>query len=311
VSASTAATPESPERVDPPPRSARNRGWWTPYAFLGPGVALVTVIMIYPVFYGVWLSLNETNPFTGITSFVGAQQYLDLFAQEQFQNALRQSLILVAGTVILGIAVSMSFALVLDRAPRGSGIIRAMILVPWLISGIAVATIWRAIFSPTGGFADTVLLFFGIDPITWFSSGFWSMFVIILVSIWSISPFSTLIIYAGLKTVNLEMYEAASIDGAGFFATFRFITLPSIAPQLALALVFLSFAAFNSFDIILLATGGGPGRSTEVLALLLYRIGFEQLDFNAGAAVMVVLLVINLVLSALYLRLLPREEASA
>jgi multiple sugar transport system permease protein len=300
----------SDEVAGPTGSGRRTPGWWTPYAFLGPGVALVTAIMIYPVFYGVWLSLNETNPFTGITTFVGLQQYVDLFAQAQFQNALRQSLILVAGTVIIGILVSMSFAVILDKAPRGSGVIRALILVPWLISGIAVATIWRAIFSPTGGFADTVLLFFGIDPITWFSSGFWSMSVIILVSIWSISPFSTLIIYAGLKTVNVEMYEAASIDGAGFFATFRFITLPSIAPQLALALVFLSFAAFNSFDIILLATGGGPGRSTEVLALLLYRIGFEQLDFHAGAAIMVVLLVINLALSGIYLRLLPREDGA-
>jgi ABC-type sugar transport system permease subunit len=295
-----------------PPRPRRMpRGWWTPYAFLAPGVAVVVVIMIYPVFYGVWLSLNETDIFTGTTSFVGLEQYTDLFGQAQFQNALRQSMILVAGTVVFGILVSMSFALILERAPLGGRVVRTMVLVPWLISGIAVATIWRAIFSPTGGFADSVMLFLGLEPITWFSSGFWSMSVIILVSIWSISPFSTLILYAGLKTVNEEMYEAAAIDGAGFVATFRFITLPSIAPQFALALVFLSFAAFNSFDIILLATGGGPGRSTEVLALLLYRLGFEQLDFHAAAAVMVVLLLINLVLSAIYLRLLPRDEVNS
>jgi ABC-type sugar transport system permease subunit len=205
----------------------------------------------------------------------------------------------------------MSFALILERAPLGGRVVRTMVLVPWLISGIAVATIWRAIFSPTGGFADSVMLFLGLDPITWFGSGFWAMSVIILVSVWSISPFSTLILYAGLKTVNEEMYEAAAIDGASFLAMFRYITLPSIAPQFALALVFLSFAAFNSFDIILLATGGGPGRSTEVLALLLYRLGFEQLDFHAAAAVMVVLLVINLVLSAIYLRILPRDEVNS
>jgi ABC-type sugar transport system permease subunit len=299
------------EQTEPFQPRRRSRGAWTPYAFLAPGVAVVVVIMIYPVFYGVWLSLNETDIFTGTTSFVGLSQYVDLFGQEQFQNALRQSMVLVAGTVVFGIIVSMSFALILERAPLGGRVVRTMVLVPWLISGIAVATIWRAIFSPTGGFADSVMLFLGLEPITWFSSGFWSMSVIILVSIWSISPFSTLILYAGLKTVNEEMYEAASIDGAGFVSTFRFITLPSIAPQFALALVFLSFAAFNSFDIILLATGGGPGRSTEVLALLLYRLGFEQLDFHAAAAVMVVLLLINLVLSVIYLRLLPRDEVNS
>lgn len=307
--ATTDADPAS-QLGDAPGRRRRAAAAWTPYAFLGPGVALVTAIMIYPVFYGVWLSLHDTNIITGVTSFVGFQQYSDLFAQAQFRNALRQSFVLVGGTVFFGILISLSFALVLERAPLGGRIVRTMILVPWLISGVAVATIWRAIFSPTGGFADTVMLFLGLEPITWFSSGFWSMAVIILVSVWSISPFSTLIIYAGLKTVSLDMYEAASIDGAGSWATFRHITLPSIAQQLALALVFLSFAAFNSFDIILLATGGGPGRSTEVLALLLYRLGFDQLDFHAAAAVMVVLLVLNLVMSAIYLRLLPRDEVN-
>lgn len=291
-----------PSRINP-----RRRQDLTPAFFIGPGITLIILVMVYPVFYGIWMSLNRTDVFTGQTSFAALDQYVTLLQNPDFFNALRQTVILVAGTVIGGIIVAVSFALVLNRLPWGTAW-RTIVLIPWLISGIAVASIWRALFSPTGGFADTVLLALGLSPITWFASEFWSMVVIILVSIWAISPFATLIVYSGLKTVNPDLYEAASLDGAGPIMRFVHITVPSISPQLSLSLIFLTFAAFNSFDIVLMATGGGPGRSTEVLALLLYRLGFDQLEFHAAAAVMVVLLVMNLALSALYLKILPKYE---
>lgn len=313
-SASTAVTAGPPrhdaisEKTKRSARFHRRIRALTPAIFIGPGIALIVFVMIYPVFYGIWQSVTATDLFTGGTTFVGFDQYAKLFASEEFLNALRQTFILVAGTVVGGIVVAVSFALVLDNLPRGGTLWRTVVLIPWLISGIAVATIWRALFSPIGGFADTVMLTLGLDPIVWFASEFWSMVVIVLVNIWSISPFATLIVYAGLKTVNLDLYEAASVDGAGRVTKFTQITVPSIGPQLSLALVFLSFAAFNSFDIVLMATGGGPGRATEVLALLLYRIGFDRLDFHGAAACMVVLLAINLALSAFYLKILPKND---
>lgn len=279
-----------------------------PVAFIGPGIMLVFVVMLYPTFHGVWMSLFETNIFTGHTRFVGLNQYITLFQSANFQNALRQSLILVFGTVTLGIVVSVTTALVMHHVPKGGRIWRTVVLIPWLISGIAIATIWRALFSPTGGFATSLAMRLGLGRITWFAHPALTMGIIILVSVWAFSPFATLIIYSGLKTVSPELYEAASLDGANGVQCFRYVTIPSIAPQFSLGMIFLSFGAFNSFDIILLMTGGGPGRATQVLAILLYRLGFERLDSHAAAAVMVVLLVINLVLSVFYIKILPNNE---
>lgn len=264
--------------------------------------------MIFPVFHGVGMSLMTENPFTGESTFTGFAQYGKLFADPDFLNALVQSMILVVGVVVFGMILAMTFALVLHNAPWGGRIWRTIVLVPWLISGVAVATIGRAIFSSSGGFAHTVLLFFGIEPITWFADGATAMIVIIMLEVWAISPFATLILYAGLQTVNPELYEAAALDGANAVQRFRHVTIASISPQFSLSMIFLSFGAFNSFDIILVTTGGGPGRSTEVLALLLYRMGFDRLDPNGAAAVMVVLLVINLLLSILYVKITPSRD---
>lgn len=303
------ASHQSKQVSDRPKLKRRSKLNLTPYIFLGPGIGMVILVMVYPVFQGVWRSFNSTNPFTGVTKFVGLEQYTTLFASADFQNALRQSAILVAATVISGIVVATLFALVLHHAPWGGQIWRTIVLIPWLISGVAVATVWRAMFSPRGGgVPEMVLSKLGLDPIIWLADPNWARFVIILVSVWSISPFATLIIYTGLKTIDEDLYEAAGLDGAGPFQRFRHITIPSIAPQFSLAMIYMSFAAFNSFDMILLTTGGGPGRSTENLAILLYRLGFRELDFHASATVMVVLLAINFLLSVLYLKILPKRD---
>ena len=274
-----------------------------PHALIAPGLLLVLIVMLYPTFHGVVLSFFDTNTFTRVTSFVGFGQYIQLFRSPEFLNALTQTFVLVAGTVIIGIVTSIINALVLHHVSRGGRIWRTIVLIPWLISGIAVATIWRALFQPTGGYSTAVVMALGLNPVTWFASPFWSMSIIILASVWAISPFSMLIIYSGLQMVNPDMYEAAAIDGANALQRFAYITAPSVAPQFSLAMVFLSVGAVNSFEIIMLMTGGGPGRSTEVLAILLYRLGFDQLDFHAAAACMVLLLAINLMLSVFYLKL--------
>lgn len=281
-----------------------------PIVFIGPAIILVTIVMLYPTLHGIWMSLFVSDLFTGATQFVWFGQYVRLFQNPDFFNSLQQSMILTISTVVVAMVFSTGTALILHhmaKSTKGSRFYRMVVLVPWLISGVAVATIWRALFSPQGGLAETIMVSLGLTRIVWFASSFWAMTIVILVSVWSISPFPTLMIYAGLKMVNPELYEAASLDGANAAQTFRFVTVPSISSQLSLAMIFLSIGAINSFDTILLITGGGPGRSTEVLAILLYRIGFQQLDSHAAATLMVVLLVINLLLSFVYIKVLSRD----
>lgn len=278
----------------------------TPYFFISGAIVLVTAVLAYPVFYGIYLSFQQTSIF-GEVSPAGIQQYVLLFGDPVFIAAMRRSLVLVVGTIVLGISFAMTFALVLDKVQWGGRIWRTIVLVPYLISGVAAAVIWRFLFSSTGGLVDPLFITFGFEPISWLGDVNRAMFVLILANVWYISPFSTLIIYAGLKTVDRDLYEAADVDGASSVKKFRYITFPSIAPQFALAMVWLSFASFNMFDIILPLTGGGPQRGTEVLAYLLYQVGFQQLDFNAAAAIMVVLLIFNVIISAFFLRTIRND----
>ncbi|MCH8572220.1 sugar ABC transporter permease [Nesterenkonia sp. AY15] len=288
-------------------RRAGRRKKLTPFLFIGPAIGLIVAVLAYPVMYGIQLSLFETNVI-GETTFIGLGQYFKLFADPAFQGALVRSLVLVASSVIIGMVFSMTFAQILHKITFGGKVFRTIVLIPFLVSGIAAAVMWRFLFAPTGGVVGLVFDFFGADAISWLGDPTRAMIVLILANVWFISPFSTLIIYAGLKTVDPNLYDAAAIDGAGGWDTYRFITVAALGPQLMLSLMWLSFASFNMFDLIIPMTGGGPGRSTEVLALLLYQLGFEQLDFNAAAAVMVVLLGLNIGLSAAYLKLVPRDE---
>ncbi len=278
----------------------------TPYFFISAAVVLVTAVLAYPVAFGIYLSFQATDIF-GFETFAGIEQYRLLVTDPVFTNALRRTFVLVLGTITIGTVFALMFAVTLDKVQLGGRIWRTIVLIPYLISGIAAAVIWRFLFSSTGGLIDPVFITLGFEPIPWLGNANRAMFVLILANVWFISPFATLILYAGLKTVDKDLYEAADVDGASGINKFRFITFPSIAPQFALAMVWLSFASFNMFDIILPLTGGGPQRGTEVLAYLLYQVGFQQLDFNAGAAIMVVLLLFNVAISALFLRTIQND----
>jgi multiple sugar transport system permease protein len=296
----------APDPGEPEEPIYRETGWHrftrkgTPYFFIIPAVVMVFLVLAYPVGYGVYLSTLDTDVF-GITEFVGFQQYIDMYQDPIFLNALWRTGILVVGTIIIGTVFSLIFALVLDKVRWGGSAWRAIVLVPYLISGVAAAVMWRFLFSPTGGMIDPLFVMLGIEPMSWLGHPVRAMLVLILANVWFISPFATLIIYAGLKTVDQDMYEAADVDGANANKKFLHITMPSIAPQFGLALVWLSFASFNMFDIILPLTGGGPARATDVLALILYQLGFQQLDFNGAAVIMVTLLLFNVLFSSAYL----------
>lgn len=277
-----------------------------PYAMISPVLILIGVILLYPILYGLYMSVTIKDTLSGEVRFVGLENYIYVFSNRNFINSLVNSLVLVAGSMALGIVFAMGFALVLFKAPMGR-LWRTVVLVPYLISGIAGAAMWRYLFAPNTTPFNGILARLNLDAPLWLGDNFWAMFVLILCNTWFITPFSTLIIYAGLHTVDESLYEASSIDGASPWNQFRYVTIPAIMPHFALALIFLSFASFNTFEVILILTGGGPGRATEVLAVSLYEVGFRQLDFSAGAVYMVVLLALNLALSIVYLRLLPKD----
>lgn len=270
---------------------------------LGPAVVMVAGVLGYAVVSGAVTSLFRVEVWTVGTPFVGLENYQRLFRSPTFINSLTRSLIFVAGTIGLGSVISMVFALVLHSVRWGRGLFRAIALVPYLVSGVAAAVMWRFLFTGDTSLINMGLVAIGSESIPWLARPNLALLVVTLANIWFISPFSTLILLGGLQGIDPQLYEAAMIDGARSHQSFWHITMPSIAPMMALSFMWLSFASFNMFDIILPLTGGGPGRATEVLAVHMYQLAFRDLNYSTASAVMVVLLVINVVFSLVYLRL--------
>ena len=279
----------------------------TPYILLLPAIAIVAGVLGYAVVRGIIMSFFQIEAWEPGEPFVGLANYRNLFRSPGFQNSLMISLIFVGATIVIGLLMSLVHAIVLNQITFARSLFRATALIPYLVSGVAAAVMWRFLFTGDAAIATQLSVAFGGSSVSWLADPDKALLVIIMANVWFIAPFATLILLGGLQTIDPEMYAAAEIDGAGSWQKFVHITIPSIIPMLSLALMWLSFASFNMFDIILPMTGGGPGRSTEVLAVYMYQLAFRDLNYSTGAAVMIVILIINIALSAIFLRAAGRS----
>lgn len=273
-----------------------------PYILLLPSMIFVFGILGYGVIYGIVISLFDYNVYSLDRPFVWIQNYIELFQDRTFLNSLYKSLIFVFCSVFFGILISLVFAIALYKLTIMQGFFKGLTLIPYLISGIAAATMFRFLFSGDVGMVNQLLSVFGIDEILWLADEWLALFVIILANIWFVTPFAILILMAGLQGIDQDIFEAAKIDGASRFRIVYQIIIPLISSMIGVSLIWLSFASFNMFDIILPLTGGGPGRSTEVLAVYLYKLAFNDLNYSLASTVMVVIMALNLMVSYIYLK---------
>lgn len=280
-----------------------------PYLLVVPGLVLVLGVLGYAVVGGVQLSLNETDLFLNQT-FVGLKNYIKVFSDPRFQSSLWKTLVFVAASISLGITMSMVFALTLHKVMFGRRFFRGLSLVPYFVSGVAAAVMFRFIFTTSGGFVNVILETAGLPTPSWLGNPVLAFIVAVLANCWFMVPFASLLLLGGLQTVDRDIYDAAKIDGAPPFATFRRITLPLIKPMLGVSLIWISYISFSTFDIILALTAGGPQRATELLSIYMFEKAFLQLEFGAGAVLMVVLLSFNTALSIFYLKVFVLNDRS-
>lgn len=285
------------------PRIGRWKKIATPYLLIAPAILFVVGILGYAVTSGVIMSFFRWDLNVPGNSFIGLKNYMFLFRNAEFLNSLGRSLIFVFGSVGLGLVIAMSFALSLYRCRAFGNFFKGLSLVPYLVSGIATAIMFRFLFSTDVGLINIILRGIGLDPISFLANGNWALFITILANVWFVCPFAILILLAGLQGIDPEMLEAAEVDGSNKIVTFFRIILPTISPMMGISLIWLSFASFNMFDVILPLTNGGPGRSTEVLAVYMYNVAFNELRYSLGSAVMVIILIFNVLVSFMYLKL--------
>ena len=277
------------------------------YVFVTPAVFFVFAILGYGVFSGIIMSLFNVDLRYDEAPFVWLDNYRMLFSDTHFQNSFMRTIVFVLGAVGLGFILALLFSLSIFKCKdRSSHLFKGITLVPFLVSGIATAVIFRFLFGGTAGVVNNIIVSLGFERVQFLARPELAMTIVILARVWTIFPLATLLLHAGLLSIDPDLFDAAKVDGAPAVYVFFRIIIPLISPMIGVSLMWLSFASFNVFDINLALTGGGPSRATEVLAVYMYNIGFQQLRYSLGASVMVIILTLNVVVSMSLLRLFKR-----
>ncbi|TMR10508.1 sugar ABC transporter permease, partial [Nonomuraea turkmeniaca] len=242
--------------------------------------------------------------------WVGLKNFQRLWADENFHVALRNTLYYAAGHIPLTLVAALGLAIALNRKLRGVAFFRTAAFFPYITSLVAVAIVWNTLFNPTAGPINQILEALGVaDPPRWVASTDWAMPAVIVTSVWRDMGYYMVLYLAGLQTIPKEYYEAARVDGASTWQRFWNITLPCLRPTTFFVLVMLTIQSFKVLDLIVVMTDGGPGRSTLVLAQLVYREGITEGKFGYSSAVALVLFVIVLTVTVVQFRINERRSA--
>lgn len=277
-----------------------------------PVVALLSLVVALPALRVVLLGFTRTDLAEGLRSeWAGLATHARTLHDGRFLAALRNTALFTALSVLVEGILGVALALLLDRPFRGRGALRAVVLVPWALPTSVMALAWGWIFHDTFGMANDLLLRLGLvgEPVAWLARPATAMAALVVADAWKTTPFVALLVLAGLQGIPAEVLDAARVDGAGAWVRFRRVTLPLVLPSLLAALLFRAVQAWGAFDVVYVMTGGGPGGSTETLALYAFQSWFRYLDFGYGAAVALQGMLLALLLAALVVLLASRREA--
>ncbi|WP_432561063.1 carbohydrate ABC transporter permease [Kineococcus sp. SYSU DK003] len=280
-------------------------GTKAPYAFIAPFYVLFVLFMVVPILASLYLSTTSWVGL-GTPEFVGLRNYANLLTDSSFHKALANTLVYVAVAVVVIVPVSLLLATALNaRGLRARDAFRVTYFVPMVVSPIIVALIFSLVFDRNYGLANSVLqALFGIGGVDWLGEPAIAKVAISLVMLWRWAGYLTIFFLAGLQNVPKDLYEAAALDGAGWWRSFTSVTLPALKPVTAFVTVTSFISAAQIFDEPFLLTRGGPSDQTLSVAMFIYRAAFERQQFGYAAAAGVVLFVVVFLVSQGFNRLL-------
>lgn len=275
----------------------------TPWVLLAPALAITSLIVLFPAAQTIWMSIHDVVLFRPRTRpFVGLANYLTALADPVFWQSLGTSLIWVVAAVGLQFLLGLGAALLLNRQFRWRGLARALVVVPWALPSVIIGLIWTWMLDFNLGLINAVGVRLGLleHPVAWLSQPGTALAAVILAVVWQGFPFFAVTLLAGLQAIPAELYEAASLDGAGGFAKFRHVTLPGIAGVMITALLLRMIWVANSLDLILVMTGGGPGTATQTLPLHAFLTAWSGGNYGQGSALAVILTLLLLSVVIVY-----------
>lgn len=279
--------------------------------FVTPALAILLMFVVWPVVKAIQYSLFNWPGYGPMDRFVGMDNYSYVLGSPAFQDALWHNLIIVVASIAIQLPLGLAIALLLNRRIRGRNVLRTLVFVPWVLSEVVTAVIWRQLLQAEYGVLDTMLDTVGLSGPT---QGFlgdtdYALAAVMVVLTWKYLGLAIVLFLAGLAGVPEELNEASQIDGASWWQTQRRITIPLLGPTVRTWIFLSMIGSIQVFDMVWILTGGGPAESTSTMATFLYAWGVDRNLIGIASAASVVLFVISLVLALVYQRFVLRRDA--
>lgn len=263
--------------------------WKLGYVLLVPVLVILLGLIAFPFLYSIWLSLNNVRV-GGAATFIGARNYINLLVganRREFWNSVVVTVEYTFGAELGKFLIGMVTALILHSAIRARSLFRAMLFLPWAIPSVVSAYSWRWMYDDRLGILNTVLLHYRIvgQPVLWLSSLQLALWAVVAAVVWQGTPFWTMTYLAGLQSIPSEIYEAASIDGAGAVQRFFFVTMPNMRTVIIVTFMLSTIWTANSLQSVYILTNGGPANATETFPMMAFTVGMRNYNLGMGAAV--------------------------
>ena len=282
---------------------------YEPYLYLLPAISILCVFLLFPFVWNIYISTHGVSITTILKEweFVGLDNFIQVLDDPNFHTSIKISVIFVGGSVAFQFLIGLLIASLLNQNIKGKQILIALIMIPWITSGLIAAFSFKFIFDNSFGIINYILEYLGFTSIAWLSDPNIVVWSIVIANVWYGTPFTILFLTAGLLSINPSIYESAKVDGASKIKSYFYLTLPMIKSFLIIDIILITIWSINFFEIPLIMTGGNPLFASTPASLYMYRQAFEFGLLSKGSASGIILLSINIVVAFIYIIALKRR----
>ena len=285
--------------------------WRTGALFLLPAILFLVFTSLYPLIYALILTFYRWDlKISPNKSFIGLDNYVQAFRDNEFHNSLWVTLIFVVVTVGIELVLGMAIALLVTRETRYGRVVRSLLLIPMVMTPVVVGILWRMLFNPDFGLFNYILSLFGADPtkLLWLGNPHLALWAVMITDIWEWTPFVVLCFIAGLTSLPVDTYKAARVDGASSWQIFWHVSLPLLKPVILVTALLRFLDAFKVVDTVYVMTYGGPGNSTKLLSFFIYETGLKYFNIGYASTVSWIFIILMFILTFYLIRERQRSE---
>jgi ABC-type sugar transport system permease subunit len=286
------------------PRASTRWGW----ALLSPALIVVLGLTLIPIARAIWTSFHQDSPLLP-PKFVGFENYSEVISNDAFVGSWVVTFTFAACTVALTTSMALAAASLLNSSFPGISVAKPIVMLPWAVPGVIAGVMWRWVFSDSWGALNAALSSTGVidEYVKWLSTPNLAFMAVVIAQSWSLLPLATIFILVGYQYIPYEQYEAARVDGANHWQTYRFVTLPNIRTAVIIVMLYVALMGITAYDIVYSMTAGGPGSATTLASYFTWSISFRELNFGQAAALAVMMAGVSLILVVGLLKALPKD----